>query len=152
MTSDAPTRLDGLHCVHGKCQGIPNSDRPCHPGCYFQATMPSELEAFCAAAASYVAKHTTTAAAANARMVALGIYNPDGTLASAYATPIREHNALTDPSDERPTPPPAPKPAPPPHGPAAATPPPPPGRHTPGTASVAAPPRASGPVQRGPAP
>ena len=29
---------DGMHCVYGKCQGIPNSPHPCHPGCYFQAS------------------------------------------------------------------------------------------------------------------
>jgi hypothetical protein len=36
LMASEPAKTDGLHCVYGKCQGIPYSDRPCHPGCYFQ--------------------------------------------------------------------------------------------------------------------
>ena len=37
------TRVDGLHCVYGTCQGYPTHPRPCHPGCYFQMSAVSEL-------------------------------------------------------------------------------------------------------------
>lgn len=40
----AEPRPDGLHCVHGKCRGWPNSTWPCHPGCSFHGSAISELE------------------------------------------------------------------------------------------------------------
>ena len=43
MTDTAADRPDGLHCVYGRCQGIPYSPHPCHPGCYFQASVGGEM-------------------------------------------------------------------------------------------------------------
>ena len=40
-----PARADGLQCVYGKCQGIPNGPYPCHPGCSFQMTAIDPLKA-----------------------------------------------------------------------------------------------------------
>lgn len=45
----------------------------------------TDLEAFRIAALKFVARHTATEEAANEAMVALGIQNPDGSLAEAYA-------------------------------------------------------------------
>jgi hypothetical protein len=44
LNTPQQTTEDGLHCVYGKCQGIPYSNRPCNPGCYFQMSAVSELE------------------------------------------------------------------------------------------------------------
>jgi hypothetical protein len=38
------TNGDGLHCVYGKCQGLPHNPMPCHPGCRFQMSAVSDLE------------------------------------------------------------------------------------------------------------
>jgi hypothetical protein len=34
-------RLDGLHCVYGKCRGFPKYPVACHPGCVFRMTVAS---------------------------------------------------------------------------------------------------------------
>lgn len=41
--SSQDKRPDGLHCVYGKCQGIPHSNNPCHPGCSFTMSFKPEL-------------------------------------------------------------------------------------------------------------
>lgn len=54
MSDSSTTGGDGLHCVYGKCQGVPYGPYPCHPGCRFQMSAIPSIQQWADRAAAWI--------------------------------------------------------------------------------------------------